>query len=217
MGDQGNDSGAPIILTGTGPFAPPDDFLEELLGAARVGIDLRIVSTTASLNTLSSAKPAKALDPETFTVLEYLIDSALARLSGDGQFLSGIARKLGEAGFEQAIARAGLKDEQALATVREKASQAGGLVPLLERLLGNSTGTFSTERARMKSAFNSFRNANLKEQSELPQGDFAAAAVDCGVAAGLVIIGATHLLTSPFTTDLGVTELEIGISMAQHC
>lgn len=155
---------APVIpLTSTGPFAPPPDFSDdEILQIISLGLDVQAAHAGFIGLAARRARPASSPGIETLNVLEGQIDAALERLSKSGPFLSHLANKIGEAGFEFALARADLKDTHIVSAILDKAGQAGGFVPMLEQRLSNAQDTFSSERVRMKATFDSLRNNTLR-------------------------------------------------------
>jgi len=156
------------------------------------------------------------------------MDGAASRLSGEGDFVLDLARKLGEPGLEAMVAQAKVSDQAALQAFRDRARRDGGILPLLEIHLDGFETKLDTTRTGLKSEFGKHKidpllksGPKLATGPKLPTGPMTimsdsmgclGAELAIGGGAGLMVVGMVMEDGGMFT--FGAVALGIGIAAA---
>jgi len=148
--------------------------------AVRISGDLQYLLAADAVWT-EHAKRNTSEEIEDLGVLVDEMDAILGRLSRQGEFLTRIAREIGEDGFQAILSdpRAG----EMAARMRERASGDGGLLSMIEKLLVGMGDTLSREQTSLRAECERVRSGH---QSAGDVGEQAA----CVIYAAEAIVGA---------------------------
>jgi hypothetical protein len=211
----------------------PDPFIEQLrpLGLEKYAGRLTRVTNDAMQVVLGNGQMQKGLlRDEGGELLISDIDSAAGRLSGDGDFVLDILRKLGEDRVDELVARANVTDKAALQAFRDRAKRNKGILPTLEIGLGGVAEKLSRDRTGLKSEFEKLRvgttdpdTSTLVPGALLPTGPMmtmsnsmgcTGAYLAIGGGAGLMVGGI--ILEDSAMFGFGAVALGIGIGAAAY-
>ena len=210
-----------------------DPFIEQLrpLGLEKYAGRLTRVTNDAMQVVLGNGQMQKGLlRDEGGEMLISDVDGAAGRLSGDGDFVLDILRKLGEDRVDELVARANVTDKAALQAFRDRAKRNKGILPTLEIGLGGVAERLSRDRTGLKSEFEKLKigttgpdTSTLVPGALLPTGPMmtmsnsmgcTGAYLAIGGGAGLMVGGI--ILEDSAMFGFGAVALGIGIGAAAY-